>query len=329
VPTHSQSEQSHGHDHGHDHGPGEVTADNARRVLLALLLTGGFMLVEVVGGLLTGSLALIADAGHMLADTAALAFAWMAFRVARRPNDARRTYGYHRFQVLAAFVNGVTLVAVVGWILIEAVRRLFAPVEVLGGPMLVIAVIGLLVNLTTLWILRGGDRANLNIQGAAVHVLGDLLGSAAAIMAGAIILWTGWMPIDPLLSVLVALLVLRSAWFVVRRSSHILLEGAPDWLDVEVLRRDLVAAVPQVDNIHHVHAWMLTDERPLMTLHATVKPGADNHAALLAIRGFLEQHYGVGHATIQIEPLGCPEGGPEGSPEGETRAVPDAGEPVA
>lgn len=292
-----------------------MTADNARRVLLALLLTGGFMLVEVIGGLLTGSLALIADAGHMLTDTAALALAWMAFRVARRPNDARRTYGYHRFQVLAAFVNGVALVAVVGWIVIEAVRRLFAPVEVLGGPMLAIAVLGLLVNLIALRILRSGDRGNLNLQGAAVHVLGDLLGSAAAILAAAVILWTGWMPIDPLLSVLVALLVLRSAWFIVRRSAHILLEGAPDWLDVEALRRDLIAAVPEVDDIHHVHAWMLTDEKPLMTLHATVRPGADSHAVLPAIQDFLERSYGVGHATIQIELQGCTDGGsPDGPP---------------
>ena len=285
-----------------------MTADNARRVLLALLLTGGFMLVEVIGGILTGSLALIADAGHMLTDTAALALAWMAFRVARRPNDARRTYGYHRFQVLAAFVNGVTLVAVVGWIAIEAVRRLFAPVEVLGGPMLAIAVLGLLVNLAALWILRSGGRGNLNLEGAAVHVLGDLLGSGAAIAAAAVILWTGWMPIDPLLSILVALLVLRSAWYVVRRSAHILLEGAPDWLDVAALRRDLAAAVPEVDDIHHVHAWMLTDEKPLMTLHATIRPGSDSHAALVAIQGFLEQRYGVGHATIQIEQRGCTEG---------------------
>jgi len=303
LHAHAPSDRSHGNGHG------EVTADNARRVLLALLLTGGFMLVEVVGGLLTGSLALIADAGHMLTDTAALALAWMAFRVARRPNDGRRTYGYHRFQVLAAFVNGVTLVAVVGWILIEAVRRLFAPIEVLGGPMLAIAALGLLVNLAALWILRGGDRDNLNLQGAAVHVLGDLLGSAAAIAAAAVILWTGWMPIDPLLSILVALLVLRSAWFIVRRSAHILLEGAPDWLDVEALRRDLVAAVPEVEDIHHVHAWMLTDERPLMTLHATLRPDAEHHAALRAIRGYLERHYGVGHATIQIEPLGCTDNG--------------------
>ena len=201
----------------------------------------------------------------------------------------------------------------VGWIAIEAVRRLFAPVEVLGGPMLAIAVLGLLVNLAALWILRSGGRGNLNLEGAAVHVLGDLLGSGAAIAAAAVILWTGWMPIDPLLSILVALLVLRSAWFIVRRSAHILLEGAPDWLDVAALRRDLAAAVPEVDDIHHVHAWMLTDERPLMTLHAAVRPGSDSHAALVAIQGFLEQRYGVGHATIQIEPQGCADGPDRGS----------------
>jgi len=282
-----------------------VTADNARRVLWALWLTGGFTVAEFAGGLLTGSLALIADSGHMLTDAAALALAWMAFRVAGRPNDARRTYGYHRFQVLAAFVNGVTLVALVGWLAVEAMVRLFAPVQVLGGPMLVIAVLGLLVNLVVLWILKHGAEPNLNVEGAAAHVFGDILGSLAAIAAAVVIVWTGWMPIDPLLSVVVAVLILRSAWLVVRRSGHILLEGAPDWLDVDALRRDLMAAVPQVEDIHHVHAWMLTDERPLMTLHATLSPGAGSHAALVAIREFLEQRYGVGHATIQIEPQGC------------------------
>ena len=150
-----------------------------------MLLTGGFMLAEVAGGIVAGSLALLADAGHMLTDCASLALAWMAFRIGRRPHDARRTYGYHRFQVLAAFVNGLTLIAIVGWIVIEAVRRLLAPVEVLGGLMLAIAVLGLLVNLAAFWILHRGDRENLNIQGAALHVLGDLLGSVAAIVAGA------------------------------------------------------------------------------------------------------------------------------------------------
>jgi cobalt-zinc-cadmium efflux system protein len=284
----------------HDHGTS--AADNERRVFVAMLLTGGFMVAEVVGGIAAGSLALLADAGHMLTDCAALALAWMAFRIGRRPQDARRSYGYHRFQVLAAFVNGITLIAIVGWIAIEAARRLLAPIEVLGGLMLVIAVLGLLVNLAAFWILHSGDRENLNIRGAALHVLGDLLGSVAAIGAGLVILWTGWTPIDPLLSLLVALLILRSAWLLVPKSAHILLEGTPDWLDVDQLRAELTAAIPEVDNIHHVHCWMLTSERPLLTMHARLRAGADHYEVLLAIRELLERDYGIGHATIQIEP---------------------------
>jgi cobalt-zinc-cadmium efflux system protein len=287
------------------HGHGRAAADNERRVLYAMLLTGGFMVAEVVGGIAAGSLALLADAGHMLTDCAALALAWMAFRIGRRPQDARRTYGYHRFQVLAAFVNGLSLIAIVLWIAIEAVRRLLAPVEVLGGLMLAIAVLGLLVNLAAFWILHGGDRANLNIRGAALHVLGDLLGSLAAIVAALVIFWTGWMPIDPLLSVFVALLILRSAWMLVRRSSHILLEGTPDWLDVDELRRSLAAAVPAVEDVHHVHAWMLTSERPLLTMHARVQAGADHDQVLKAIQQALLRDHGIDHATIQIERAGC------------------------
>lgn len=292
---------------GHDHDRPAASTDNERRVFFAMLLTGGFMVAEAVGGVVAGSLALLADAGHMLTDAASLALAWAAFRIGRRPQDARRTYGYHRLQVLAAFVNGVTLIGIVGWIAIEAVRRLLAPIEVLGGLMLVIAVLGLLVNLAAFAILHGGDRENLNIRGAALHVLGDLLGSVAAIVAALVIFRTGWTPIDPLLSVFVALLILRSAWLLVRRSAHILLEGTPEWLDVDELRRELAAAIPQVRDVHHVHAWMLTSERPLMTLHAAVEPGADHHAVLLAIRRFLDSAYGIGHATVQIEPAGCPD----------------------
>jgi cobalt-zinc-cadmium efflux system protein len=289
------------HDHAH-HG---ASADNQRRVFWAMLLTGGFMLAEVAGGIVAGSLALIADAGHMLTDAAALALAWAAFRVGRWPHDARRTFGYHRFQVLAAFVNGLTVIGIVGWIAIEAVRRLVAPVEVLGSLMLTIAVLGLVVNLAAFEILRRGDRANLNMRGAALHVLGDLLGSAAAILAALVILWTGWTPIDPLLSLLVALLILRSAWILLRKSAHILLEGAPDWLDVAELRDAVVATLPAIRDIHHVHVWMLTSERSLITLHAEVAPGADHQQALAAIRGVLEERFGIGHATIQIETAGC------------------------
>ena len=291
------------HDHSHNH------ADNERRVFWAMLLTGGFMLTEAVGGVIAGSLALLADAGHMVTDAASLALAWAAFRIGRRPADPRRFYGYHRFQVLAAFINGIALAAIVIWIAVEAVRRLFEPVEVLGGLMLAIAALGLLVNVAAFLILHGGERENLNLRGAALHVLGDLLGSVAAIVAALVILWTGWTPIDPLLSVLVALLILRSAWFVVRKSGHILLEGTPDWLDVDELRGELTAAVPEVEDVHHVHAWMLTTERPLMTLHAQVREGADPTRVLLAITRLLKERYGVGHATVQVEPAGCVDDG--------------------
>jgi cobalt-zinc-cadmium efflux system protein len=283
-------------------------------VFLTLVVTAVFMVAELVGGIAAGSLALLADAGHMLTDTASLTLAWAAFRIGRRPHDAERSYGYHRFQVLAAFVNGVALIAVVGWIAIEAIRRLLAPIAVEGGLMLVIAGLGLLVNIAAYAILHGGDRENLNIRGAALHVLGDLLGSVAAIVAGGVIYVTGWTPIDPLLSVLVGLLILRSAWLLVRRSAHILLEGTPDWLDVDELKARLVAAIPAVQDVHHVHAWMLTSERPLLTMHACIQDGADRDRTLLAIRRFLERDYGIGHATIQLEPPGSADEGCRAGP---------------
>jgi cobalt-zinc-cadmium efflux system protein len=281
-----------------------------------MVLTGGFMIAEVLGGVVAGSLALIADAGHMLTDAASLGLAWAAFRVGHWPRDARRTYGYHRFQVLAAFVNGLALVAVVGWIAIEAVRRLFDPVEILGGLMLAIAALGLLVNLAAFAVLRRGDRENLNVQGAVLHVAADLLGSVAAIVAALVILGTGWAPIDPLLSLLVAALILRSAWRLLRKSAHILLEGAPDWLDDAELRRAITTALPTIRDIHHVHAWMLTSERPLITLHAEVAPGADHQAVLASIQHVLRARFGIEHATIQIETAACADPGAGAAPAG-------------
>jgi cobalt-zinc-cadmium efflux system protein len=206
-----------------------MISDDCRRCheRIALVLTATFMVVEVIGGILSGSLALLADAGHMLTDTMALTLAAVAFGVSARPADSKRSYGYHRFQILAAFVNGLSLLLIVGWILIEAVRRLISPPDVMGKTMLIVASAGLLVNIVAFIILHGGDRENLNIRGAALHVAGDLLGSIAAIVAAIVIIFTAWMPIDPILSVVVALLILRSAWYLVKRSAHILLEGAP------------------------------------------------------------------------------------------------------
>jgi cobalt-zinc-cadmium efflux system protein len=289
-----------GHTHGHSR--------NRRRVGFAALLTGGFMLAEAVAGALSGSLALLADAGHMLADAASLGLAWIAFRVAERPHDWTRTYGFHRLHVLAAYTNGLTLVFIAIAIVFEAVHRLREPVAVLGGPMLAVAVLGIAVNVAAYAALHGAERENLNIRGALLHVVGDLLGSVAAVIAAIVILWTGWTPIDPLLSVAVALLILWSAWVLVRESGHILLEAAPRSLDVEAMRDDLAAAIAGVEDVHHVHAWSLTQDRPMVTLHARISESAGPGEAArvaAAIKAHLRLRYCITHATVEIEHGEC------------------------
>lgn len=263
------------------------------------------MIAEVIGGLFSGSLALLADAGHMLTDTASLALAWIAARISRRPADTLRSYGYHRIQILAAFINGIAFIVIVVWIFIEAMQRLLEPVEVLGGIMLVIAVLGMLVNIVAFMILHGGSQENLNLRGAVIHVVGDLLGSVAAITAAGVILWAGWTPIDPLLSIVVALLILRSAWYVVRQSAHILLEGTPEDIDVQALRTTLIEAVAGVHDIHHVHVWSLTPEHPLLTLHVNADETADYSEVLRRTKAVLADRFGIHHSTIQIELAHC------------------------
>ena len=206
-------------------------ATDSRRLGWALGITGAFMLIEVAGGLLSGSLALLADAGHMLTDTAALALAWIAARLALRPGSTPGSDGHHRAQVIAAFVNAVALFGVVGWIAWEAVQRMLAPREIAGATMLGIAVLGLLANVAVLRVLGGDQHSNMNVAAARLHVLGDLLGSIGASIAAIVILATGWTPIDPLLSIAVALLIVRSAWALLLKSGRILLERAPDGVD--------------------------------------------------------------------------------------------------
>ena len=299
----------HDHDHDSDHGHAHVEAadeSNLKRVLIALVLTGVFMFVEIVGGILSGSLALLADAGHMLTDTMALALAAAAFHVSKRPPGGNLTYGYQRFQILAAFVNGLSLLVIVGWILFEAVSRFITPRDVLGETMLVVAVAGLVVNLISFAVLHSGDQENLNIRGAALHVAGDLLGSVAAIVAAIIIIYTGWMPIDPILSVAVAMLILRSAWSLVKRSAHVLLEGAPDWLDVSDMQERIVESVPGVTGIHHVHVWGLTPQRLMLTMHVTLVDNIPSQSGVVrGVKDFVEREYGIGHSTVEVEVDGC------------------------
>ncbi|TFG39586.1 MAG: cation diffusion facilitator family transporter [Chromatiales bacterium] len=289
--------------HDHDLGANEK---NLRRVMVALVLTGAFMIVEVVGGIISGSLALLADAGHMLTDTMALALAAMAFQVCKRPPDGKLTFGYQRFQILAAFVNGLSLLAVVGWIIYEAINRFIEPNEILGETMLVVAAAGLLVNLFSFAVLHSGDQENLNIRGAALHVAGDLLGSVAAIVAALVIIYTGWTLIDPILSIAVAALIFKSAWALVKRSGHILLEGAPEWLDVKAMQSRIVAGVPGVDEIHHVHIWGLTPQELMLTMHMSISDLAASQSDVIRdTKRFLKAEYGIGHSTIEVDVDGC------------------------
>lgn len=291
--------------HNHSHRHSSKTPERERRLLWALWLIAGFMLVEVAGGLISGSLALLADAAHMATDAAALLLAWLAFRLSRRPADAARSFGFHRAEILAAFVNGVAMMALVVWILYEAVNRMLAPVEIMGGVMLAVAFVGFLVNLIAFWLLHSGAQENLNLRGATLHVLGDLLGSVAAIVAAIVILLTGWTPIDPILSLVVAALILRSAWSITRQSAHILMEGAPAYFDLDQLGTELCERVEGVENIHHMHAWSLTQERPMITFHAQIADDADGDRVIRDLNQYLRETVGVRHATIQIERTHC------------------------
>ena len=300
----------HGHSHGpgHAHGPGHShggSEQNERRLLLAGLLTTVTLIAEAAGGIISGSLALLADAGHMLTDAAALALAYLAVRVARRPADWKRTYGFDRFEVLAAFANGLALFFISAIICFEAIERMFKPVEVLGVPMLVIAAVGLAVNVLTLLILRQGGGANLNVRAALLHVMSDLLGSVAAIVAALVILQTGWTPIDPILSIVITLLILRSAWLITKDAGHILLEGAPSSIDVREVQKDLEANVPDVQSVHHVHAWSLSENRPVMTLHALTCDTVPPEQVAAAIKARLKETFGVVHATVEVEHRDC------------------------
>ena len=296
--THNNEHHNHAcHGHaGHDHGTTDKT-----RVLIAACLTGGFMIVEAIGGLVTGSLALLADAGHMLANSVALGLAWYAFHLAGRPATMRLTYGFGRVKTLVAYTNGVTVFIIAVWIVYEAWQRLLDPPPVLGGPMLVIAILGLLVNIAGFLVLRGGDHGSLNMRGAILHVLGDLLGSAAAIVAALVILAIGWTPIDPILSVLVALLILSTAWSLMREAAHVLLEGVPGNLDRDGIARDIESNVAGVCEIHHMHVWSLDGAKNMATLHACLVDGVNSHDAIRAIKERLAESHGIDHATVEPE----------------------------
>lgn len=295
---------AHTHDHEdhphHQHHADMTTADSRRRVVLAALLTGGFMFAEVIGGIVSGSLALMADAAHMLTDTGSLLLAWLGYKLAARPADPGRSFGFGRMKVLAAFTNGVLLVLLGLWIVWEAVNRLLLPSPVLGELMLGVAALGLVVNIMAFAILHGGNREDLNLRGALWHVAGDLLGSVAAILAAVLILWQGWYIADPLLSILVAGLALYGGLRIARDAGHILIEGTPEGLEAPRIIEDIKANVPGVANVTHVHAWALTESRPLVTLEVTLAAGADAESVRRAVKERLAHAFGASHATVEV-----------------------------
>ena len=287
----------HGHA-GHSHG----SEAGERRLTIALAILGCFTLVEALGGYFANSIALLAEAAHMLADSASLVLAIVAIRVARRPASVRRTYGHRRYQPLAAFVNGQLLLLLTGWVVYEALLRMMSRPEVNGRLMLAIALIGGVANLAALVALARGRT--LNERGARAHVLSDLLGSAAASAAALVILASGWTLADPLLSLVVSALILRSAWALTRESAHVLLEGAPAGCDERTIETELVGHVPGLIGVHHVHVWSMTGERPTVTLHANLAAGSRHGEVIAAIHARLEARLRVEHTTVQIEEEG-------------------------
>ena len=275
-----------------------------RSLLLALGLTSVYLVVEVVGGILTGSLALLADAGHMLTDVAGLGLAVFAITYAQRPPTARHTYGYYRAEILAALVNGALLFAVAGYILIEAWRRFQDPPSVQSGPMILIALIGLGVNLASAWLLRQGAGESLNVRGAYLEVISDMVGSLGVLVAGVIIYFTGWPYADPLFSVAIGLFIIPRTWRLISEAVSVLLEGTPARIDLDEVREALTA-VPGVADVHDLHVWSLTTGLDAMSGHVVLSGDQEADSVLAALTKLLNDRFAIAHTTIQVEDTPC------------------------
>lgn len=291
--------------HGHDH---DHRAGSRKALGWALALTAGFMAVEFAGGWLSGSLALISDAGHMLTDALALGLALLAVRFASTPASGRKTYGFYRLEILAALANGVVLVLLAGYIFYEAFQRFRSPAEIRTGLMIVVALIGLMVNLACFLLLRSSSRHSLNVRGAFLHVTGDLLSSAAVVAGGLVIRFTGWLAVDPLLGAVIGLVILKGAYGLVRESVEILLEAAPAGIDAAGVEAAL-GTIPGVRSVHHLHLWSLSSGIHAMSAHVRIDDQMTSSSDLLLreIRKMMEERFGIAHSTIQLECDGCGE----------------------
>jgi cobalt-zinc-cadmium efflux system protein len=288
--------QDHQHSHHHDHAHGA----SQQRLLFVLVLTFGYMLAEIVGGYWSNSLALLSDAGHMFTDVAALALSFLAMRFAARPATASKTYGFHRLEILAALANGVALIALSLLICIEAFQRLQTPENIQGWPMIWISCGGLIVNLISAKVLSHDHGHNLNVRGAFLHVLGDLFGSVAAILAGVLIVWRDWRWADPVFSVVISLLIVYSAWRLVVESVNVLLEGVPAHIDASAVQAAL-RQIEGVQTVHDMHIWTLTSGRNIITAHIVVRDFRESQRILQEARKLLANRFALDHSTLQLE----------------------------
>jgi cobalt-zinc-cadmium efflux system protein len=286
-----------GHRHAHDHAAHGHGAAPARALAIAFAITAAFAVVEAIGGYVAGSLALLSDAGHMITDAAALAAALFAQKLARRPPSARASYGYARAEVLAAFINALVMLLIVGGIVFEAVQRLAHPAPVAGALVLGIAVAGLGVNLVAAWVLARA-QSSLNLRAALLHVVGDLMGSVAAIVAGGVIVTTGFMPIDPILSIAIALLILRSTWRLLRETSAVLMEGVPAHLDYTSIGHEL-SRLPGVASVHDLHVWHMGSEDVALSAHVAIADASEWPRTLAAAQRMLRERFAIAHVTLQ------------------------------
>ncbi|WP_108670604.1 cation diffusion facilitator family transporter [Peribacillus acanthi] len=299
-----------GHHHGHSHGHGHSHAhtSNKRALLLSFIIIFAFMIVEVIGGLWTNSLALLSDAGHMLSDAAALGLSFLAIKLGERKATLTKTFGYKRFEIIAASLNGITLLLISLYIFYEAYHRFSNPPEVQSTGMLIISILGLLVNIIAAWILMSGDKdENLNVRSAFLHVIGDMLGSVGAIIAALFIMFFGWGIADPIASVIVAILVLISGWRVTKESIHVLMEGTPRQLDLDKIKESLLK-ISGVEDVHDLHTWSITSDFIMLSCHMSISDRNGHDEVLHKAQDILHDSYHIEHSTIQIEHIerGCP-----------------------
>ncbi len=286
------------HHHNHIAKPDK---HSQKKVMIAALITASYMLVEIIGGMWVNSIALVADGVHMMTDALALGVAWWGFHMSQKPATERMTFGFQRFQILTAFVNGFTLLLIVGGITFMAIHRILEPQQVMGKEMFIIAVIGLLNNLFVFWLLHSGDQSNMNMRGATLHFLGDTLGSVAVIAGAIIIFYTGWMLVDPLLSILMATIIGVGAYRLTKESGHILLEGVPAGYEIQCIAEELEKHFDYLTAVHHIHLWAISEDQVMMTLHAKTDLEHINDTTLSEIKHYLLEEHKVHHVTLQLE----------------------------